>query len=59
MLWRCGVFSTATRWSPTRLMWPSVPTALVASSNSAFLKAGSLQALATTSAPLRGPILVS
>ena len=24
MLWRCGVFSTATRWSPTRLTWPSV-----------------------------------
>ena len=23
MLWRCGVFSTATRWSPTRLTRPS------------------------------------
>ena len=24
MLWRCGVFSTATRWSPVRATWPSV-----------------------------------
>ena len=38
MLWRFGVFSTATRWSPTRLMWPIEATALVASSSSAFLK---------------------
>ena len=40
MLWRFGVFSTATRWSPTRLMWPIEATALVASSSSAFLKLG-------------------
>ncbi len=48
MLWRFGVFSTATRWSPTRLMWPIEATALVASSSSAFLNSGSVQALATT-----------
>ena len=38
MLWRCGVFSTATRWSPTRLTWPSVLTALLASSSSGTLE---------------------
>ena len=48
MLWRFGVFSTATRWSPTRLMRPIEPTALVASASSAFLNSGSAQALATT-----------
>ncbi|MHC2684086.1 hypothetical protein ACVJDU_005650 [Bradyrhizobium diazoefficiens] len=59
MLCRCGVFSTTTRWSPTRLTWPSVPIAFEPSSSSACLKAGSVQALATTRAPLCGPILVS
>ena len=60
MLWRFGVFSTATRWSPTRLIWPIEATALVASSSSAFLNAGSVQALAIDDcAPLCGPILVS
>ena len=38
MLWRCGVFSTATRWSPTRLTWPSVLTAAVASSQQGLLE---------------------
>ena len=38
---------------------PSAATALVASSISACLNAGSIQALATTRAPLCGPILVS
>ena len=37
MLWSFGVFSTATRWSPTRLAKPSEPTALVASASSACL----------------------
>jgi hypothetical protein len=37
-------------------MWPIEATALVASSSSAFLNSGSVQARATTTAPLRGPI---
>ena len=46
MLWVCGVFSTAIRWSPTRLTWPYLAIAAVASSSSACLKSGSAQALA-------------
>ena len=59
MLCRFGVFSTAMRWSPTRFMRPIEATALLASSSSARLNAGSLQALATTLAPFCGPTLVS
>ena len=52
MLWTCGVFSTATRWSPTRLSWPMPRTAFDASSSSACLNAGSLQALRDDARPV-------
>ena len=38
MLCCCGVFSTAMRWSPTRLTTPKPSTALLASSSSAVLE---------------------
>ena len=59
MLWTVGVFSTTTSFSDWRPTKPCSATALVPSSSSRCLNAGSTQARATILAPLRGPTFVS